>query len=185
MYESIIEAKKIDLEDVVGHFKDEIAKIRTGRANPALIENIFVDYYGAKTPVKQVATISVPEARLITVNPWDKNSMAAIETAIRSSGLNLNPTNDGQLIRISIPPLNEERRVELVKVLNQEAEKARIGVRNVREDVWGEIQEKEKTGEISEDDKFRGKDKLQKVIDEYNNQVEDLRKKKEEEIMTI
>lgn len=183
--ESIINDKKSDLEKAIGHFKEEMGKLRTGRANPALVENVMADYYGTKTPLKQLATINVPEPRLITISPWDKNSLAGIEAAIRASDLGLNPASDGQIIRINIPSLTEERRKDLVKVLNQKAEEARIAIRNVREDAWREIQEMEKTGIISEDDKFRGKDKLQKVIDEYNKRIEDLREGKEKEIMTV
>lgn len=180
-----IESKKDELDLTLEYFKEELAKIRTGRANPALVENLPVEWYGTKMPLKQLSTINVPEARLIVINPWDKGSLIAIEAAFKSSDLGLNPTNDGQVVRINIPPLNEERRKELVKILNQKSEEARISVRNIREDAWREIQEKEKSGEISEDDKFRGKDKLQKVIDEYNNKIEELREGKEKEILTI
>lgn len=185
MYDTIIEDKKSELDNVIERFKAEMGKIRTGRASPALVENVMADYYGSKTPLKQLATISVPEARLITINPWDKSSLAGIEAAIRASDLGLNPASDGQIIRLSIPPLTEERRKELVKVLNQKAEEARIAIRNVREDAWREIQEMEKNGVISEDEKFRGKDKLQKLIDAYNKKVEELREGKEKEILTV
>lgn len=180
-----IESKKDELDLALEYFKEELAKIRTGRANPSLVENVSVDYYETKTPLKQLATISVPEPRLITVNPWDKNTLGNIETAIRNSDLGLNPGNDGQIIRINVPPLTEERRKQLVKALNQKAEEARIAVRNIREEAWREIQDQEKAGAISEDDKFRGKDKLQKVIDEYNQKIDDLRERKEKEIMTV
>jgi ribosome recycling factor len=183
--EKIIDEKRADLEKIVEHFRDEMGKLRTGRANPSLVENVLVDYYGTKTPLKQLATISVPEPRVIAINPWDKNVLPVVEAAIRSGDLGLNPASDGQVVRINIPALTEERRKDLVKVLNQKAEEARITVRNVREDAWGKIQEMEKSGTISEDDKFRGKDKLQKVIDGYNEKIEELRVKKEEEILTI
>jgi ribosome recycling factor len=185
MYDSIIENKKSDLEKNIERFKEEMGKLRTGRANPSLVEGIVVDYYGTKTPLKQLATLNVPEARLITINPWDKNALGSIETAVRASDLGFNPTNDGQIIRINIPALTEERRKDLVKVLNQKSEESRIAIRNVREDAWKEIQDMEKAGTISEDDKFRGKEKLQKIVDEYNKQVEDLRERKEKEIMTV
>lgn len=185
MYEEVIENKKTGLEKTTGRFGEEMGKIRTGRANPALVENLLVDYYGTKTPLKQIAAINVPEARLIIINPWDKNALSSVETAIRNSDLGLNPASDGQIIRINIPPLTEERRKNLVKVLNQKAEEARIAVRNIREEAWKEIQDLEKGGTISEDDKFRGKEKLQKIIDEHNKQIEDSREKKEKEILTI
>ncbi|MCX6765597.1 MAG: ribosome recycling factor [Candidatus Moranbacteria bacterium] len=185
MYESLIENKKEELDKAIERFKEEMGKLRTGRANPALVENVLVDYYGTKTPLNQLATISVPEPRLIVISPWDKNALTGIESAIKGSDLGLNPANDGQVVRVSIPALTEERRKELVKVLNQKAEEARIAVRTGREDVWKIIQDMEKKGKISEDDKFRSKDKLQKVVDEYNKQIEELRDKKEREIMTV
>lgn len=185
MINDIIKKNESNFQDVVKHFLVELAKLRTGTANPSMVENLPVECYGTKMPLKQLSTISVPEARLIVINPWDKGSLSAIETAFRSSDLGLNPTNDGQVVRINIPPLNEERRKELVRVLNQKAEEARINIRNIREDVWREIQEKEKSGEISEDDKFKGKDKLQKMIDEYNEKIEEMRERKEKEIMTV
>ena len=183
--QKIIEGKKENLNQVIEHLKIEMGKIRTGRANPALIESLMVDYYGAKTPLKQIATISAPEPRLLTIQPWDKGVLVNIEAAIRESDLGFNPNNDGQIVRISIPQLTEERRKEFVKMLNQKSEEARIAVRNIREEIWKTIQNMEKEGEISEDDKFRGKDEIQKVVDEYNKLVEDIQGKKEKEIMTV
>lgn len=180
-----IESKKPDLENAIIKFKEELAKLRTGRANPALVENILAECYGSKMPLKQLASISVPEARLITINPWDKSALSAIEAAISASDLGLNPNNDGQIIRLNIPPLNEERRQEMVKALNQKTEEFRIAIRNIREEIWREIQNKEKSGEISEDEKFKGKEKLQEMIDEYNQTAEELREGKEKEIMII
>lgn len=185
MYQQLIEKKKAEIESSIEHFKEELSQLRTGRASTALVENILVDYYGAKSPMKQVASITVPEARAIVISPWDKGTLVNIESAIRESRLNLNPVNDGNVVRINIPQLTEDRRKELVKVLNQKAEEARIAIRKHREDVWEEIQELEKDGKISEDDKFAGKDKLQKIVDEYNGKVEEIRKKKEDEIMTV
>lgn len=185
MYKERIENKKADLEKAVEFFKEEIGKIRTGRANSAIVEHLMVDYYGTKSPLKQVASINIPEPRLITIQPWDKDSLVSIEAAIRESDLGLNPANDGQVIRLSIPPLTEERRNELAKVLNQRTEDAKIAVRNIREELWKEIQNLEKEGKISEDDKFKGKDKLQETVDEYNSQIEKIREKKEGEILTV
>jgi len=185
MYKQIVDGKKNDLEKAVEHLIVEIGQIRTGRANPALVENIMVDYYGTKTPLKQVASINVPESKLLVIQPWDKDSLVNIESAIRDSDLGFNPNNDGQVIRINIPSLTEERRKELVKVLNQRTEEGKISVRNVREEAWKEIQEQEREGKISEDDKFSGKDYLQKIVDEYNKKIEEIREKKEKEIITI
>jgi ribosome recycling factor len=185
MYKEIIENKKAELEKSLEHFKEELNQLRTGRASTALVEGLQVDYYGAKSPIKQVASITVPEPRTIVIAPWDKDNLVNIEKALRESQLNLNPNNDGQVIRINIPPLNEERRKELVKMLNQKAEDGKISIRKHREEMWEEIQNLAKEGKIGEDDKFAGKDKLQSVIDEYNKKIEEIRAKKEEEIMTV
>lgn len=185
MIKEKIDAKKENFEAAVTHLMEECHKIRTGRANPGIVENLLVDYYGTKTPLKQIANISIPEARQIMIQPWDKGALAAIETAIRESDLGLNPGNDGLGIRLVLPQLTEDTRRDLVKVLNMRAEEARIAIRNVREELWKEIQDLEKSGDISEDDKFTGKDNLQKVVDEYNQRIEDIRKKKEGEIMTV
>ncbi len=185
MYQELIENKKSEMENSIEHFKEELNQLRTGRASTALVENILVDYYGAKSPMKQVASITIPEPRAIVISPWDKGTLVNIEAAVRESQLNLNPNNDGNVIRVNIPQLTEDRRKELVKVLNQKAEEARIAVRKHREEVWEEIQEMEKSGKIGEDDKFAGKDELQKLVDEYNSVIEDIRKKKEAEVMTV
>jgi ribosome recycling factor len=185
MYKKIIEDKGKDAEKSIDHFKEELVKLRTGRANPGIIEDLQVDYYGSKTSLKQMANINVPEARTLLIQPWSVDSLANIEAAIKSSDLNLAPNNDGKVIRINIPPLNEERRLELVKLLNNKAEEARITIRNIREEAWQEIQDMEKRGEIAEDDKFRGKERLQEAIDEYNKKIEELRERKEEDIMTV
>lgn len=181
----IINKYEEKFQKVISHFLAEAAKVRTGRANAALVDGILVDYYGSKTPLKQVASINIPEPRMIIIQPWDKGSLANIEAAIRKSDLGINPVNDGQIIRLAIPPLNEERRMELSKSLNKMAEESKVSVRNIREDIWKEIQEKEKSGELSEDEKFRDKDALQKVVDEYNKKIEEIREKKEKEIMII
>ncbi|MBP9727933.1 MAG: ribosome recycling factor [Candidatus Moranbacteria bacterium] len=185
MVKELIDDKKQNFESAVEHFMDEASKIRTGRAHPGLVENLMVNYYGTRTPLRQMAAISIPEARQILISPWDKGSLVLIETAIRESDLGLNPGNDGVALRITLPALNEETRRNFVKSLNSRAEEARIAVRNIREEIWRDIQELEKTGDISEDDKFVGKEELQKVIDEYNQKLETLRKKKEEEILTV
>lgn len=185
MYKKAIDDKRRELEGAIEHFKTEMAKIRTGRANPAILEDLAVDYYGVKTPLKQIANINVPEARTLVIQPWSRDSLANIEAAIKNSDLNLSPSNDGEIIRINIPPLNQERRAELVKMLNKKAEEARIAIRNTREDIWQEIQDMEKRGEIAEDDKFRGKERLQETIDDYNKKIDELRTKKEDEVMTV
>lgn len=185
MYNEVITIKKEDLEKSIEHFKLEAGKIRTGRANPSIVEDLMVDYYGSKTPLKQIASINTPEPRLIVIQPWDRGAIVPIESAIRDSDLNLQSNNDGILIRINIPMLTEERRKEMVKVLNQKAEDARIAVRSIREEAWKEIQKIEADGGMSEDDKFKGKEKLQEIVDEYNKKIEENRIKKEAEIMTV
>ncbi len=185
MYQTIITDHKELFEEAVNHFSEEMAKLRTGRATPALVDHLLVDYYNTKSPIKQIASVSAPEARLILIAPWDTGSLVMIEAAIREANLGLNPSNDGKVIRISIPPLTEERRRDLVKGLNRLAEEARIAVRTIREDAWKEIQDVEKAGGMSEDDKFHGKDALQEVVEKYNDRIEELRKKKEGEIMTV
>lgn len=181
----MIKSSEPQFEKAIEYMREELGKLRTGRASASLVENLSVDYYGAKSVLKQMASITVPEARTIAITPWDRDSLVNIEKAIRDSQLNLNPINDGQLIRINIPALNEERRKELVKILNQNAENARIAVRKIRESLWEDIQEAEKAGRISEDDKFSGKEKLQKVVDGYNAKIEEIREHKEKEIMTV
>lgn len=185
MYNDIINLHKEDLEKSIEHFKNEASKIRTGRANPSLVEDLMIDYYGAKTPLKQIASINTPEPRTISVQPWDRGALAAIEGAIRSSDLNLNPMNDGIMIRINIPMLTEERRKEMVKMLNQKGEEARIAVRSIREEVLKEIKDAQKEGAMSEDDEFAGKDKMQAIVEQYNKKIEEIRAKKEVEIMTV
>lgn len=185
MYKQIIKDNKSRMDDNIDHLNKEFSKLRTGRANPALVEEISVNYYGTATPLKQVANISIPEARQIVIQPWDKAAMDDIETAINNADIGITPSNDGDSLRITLPPMTEENRKDLVKVLNNIAEESRVTVRNIREDVWKAIQEAEKNGEMAEDDKFAGKDALQKVVDEYNNKIESFRKQKEEDVMTV
>lgn len=181
----MIEAKRGDFDKAVSFLEGELLKLRTGRAHPGLVEDLLVDYYGTMTPIKQMASVSVPEPRQILISPWDKGALAKIEATIRESDLGLNPLNDGVGVRVVLPALTEERRKDLVKVLNTKAEEARIAIRSVREDIWKDIQEAEQNGEMGEDEKFRGKEDLQKVVDEYNARIEGLRDKKEQEIMTV
>lgn len=176
---------KEKLEKVIARFKSELVSLRTGRATPTLIEDLEVEYYGAKTPLKAIASISTPDAKSILIQPWDRNAVQAIEKAIQSSSLGVNPVTDRDVIRISIPPLTEERRKELVKILKKYTEEARISVRRERDNATKEIDRMEETKEISEDEKFRQKKELQKVIDEYNKQIEELSESKEKEIMTV
>lgn len=176
---------KQKLEKTIAHLKEEIASLRTGRASPALVEDVNVDYYGTETPLKALAAISSPEPRQIVITPWDKNALQPIEKAIQSSSLGLNPVTDRDAIRLTIPPLTEERRKELVKLLGRHLEDAKITVRREREDMQREIDRREKAKEMSEDQKFREKADAQKAVDDANKKIEEIGAHKEKEIMTV
>ncbi len=176
---------KTTLDEAVSYYQEELGKVRSGRISPQVVEDLPVEYYGTSSPLKQVAMVSAQDARTIVVSPWDKDSLVAIEKAIKDSDLNVNPNNDGSVVRLSFPALTEERRMELVKLLGKKTEEARIKVRQAREEVMDEVQKQEKNGEISEDDKFKTKDEVQKVVDEYNGKIEELSEKKEKTIMEV
>lgn len=165
--------------------QDDLLSIRTGRASPALVEKLPVEYYGTATPLNQMASIAAPEPRLLVIRPWDPSALADIERAILKSDLGLTPMNDGMLIRLSIPRLTEERRRELVKVVSRRVEEARIAVRNLRRDALQDLKEFEKEKMISEDEFFRGKDKVQELTDEFVEKIDGIGKRKEEEVMEI
>jgi ribosome recycling factor len=164
---------------------EEFNTVRTGRASAALFEKIQVEYYGQMVPLNQVATISVPEARLVVIQPWDKGVLVEIEKAIQKSELSVNPNNDGKVIRINIPPLTEERRKELVKVTKNMTEQSRIAIRNVRREANEDLKKKQKASDISEDDAKRGMDEIQKLTDKYIKEVNELMEKKEKEILEV
>ena len=176
---------KPKLEKIAAHLKSEITGLRTGRATPSLVEDLEIDYYGVKTPLKAVASISSPDPKQLVIQPWDKNAMQPIEKAIQVSSLGLNPIAEKDAIRLAIPPLTEERRKELVKLLHRYLEDARIAVRREREDALREIDHKAKAKEISEDEKFRRKNEIQKLVDEFNKKIEERGAAKEKEIMTV
>ncbi len=163
--------------------RHELATIRTGRATPALLDRVVVDYYGSPTPINALATISAPEPRLITVQPWDRQTLGLIEKAIQKSDLGLNPTNDGQLIRLVIPQLNDERRRDLVKLVQKRLEEARVAIRNTRRDAIETLRKEEKEKNISEDEGKRGQERLQKTTDQFIAQVDEVGKEKEREIL--
>jgi len=173
------------MEKALGVLKKEFNKIRTGRASLALLDGITVNYYGVPTPLNQVATLNIPESRLITIQPWDKKIIKEIEKAIRKSELGLNPINDGNLIRIAIPPLTEERRKELVKLAKRMAEDCKIAHRNARRAANEKFKDLKKEAKISEDDFYRAQEKTQKITNEYMEKVESLLQAKEKEIMEI
>lgn len=173
------------MDSSIEHLKRDLASIRTGRASLALLEPIRVDYYGTPTPLTQLATLSVPESRLLTIQPWDPASIGDVEKAILRSDLGLTPVNDGKIIRISIPPLTEERRRELVKVVKQRAEDARVAVRNIRREGNDQLKAKEKDKALSEDDYHKGLARIQKITDERIKQVDEIAEKKEKEVMEV
>jgi ribosome recycling factor len=165
--------------------RHEFGTVRTGRATPALLDRIFVDYYGATTPLKQLATVNAPEARLLTVQPYDRGSIKAIERAIMESDVGLTPNNDGQLIRLSIPELTEERRKQLVKVVRHIAEEGRVAIRNIRRDIMHDLRELKEAGEAGADDEHRAETELQKLTDGRISELDELLKAKEAEILEV
>ncbi|MCL2764136.1 MAG: ribosome recycling factor [Treponema sp.] len=183
--QDVISSGEERMKKTVANLKDSFASLRTGRASAALFDRIRIDAYGEKSPLNQVANISVPEARLIVIQPWDKNLITEIEKAIRSSELSLNPSNDGKVIRISIPPLTEERRKELVKLAKAQTEESRVAVRNIRRDGNEALKKLLKDSKITEDDEVKGADELQKLTDSYIAQVNKVLEDKEKEIMEV
>jgi len=163
----------------------EFAEIRTGRASPGLVEGLHVDYYGTPTLLKQLASISVPDAHMIVIQPWDVTAIVEIEKAIMKSNLGINPSNDGKIVRLSIPPLSKERREELVKVVHKMAEEGRVSLRTIRREAKEALEKLQKDKAISEDDKFRGIDDLQKVVDKYIAKIDDILKNKEKEVTGV
>ncbi len=171
------------MDGAVDALKRDLTGVRTGRAHPSLIESLAVDYYGAHTPLKQLGTINAPEPRLLTIQVWDRSAIKAIEKAIQSSDLGLNPAIDGQLIRLPIPALTEQRRKELVKLVHGKAEEARVAVRNVRRHVHDELRKAEKDGDVSQDELKRHEDELQKLTDAHIGTIDNEAKRKETELL--
>ena len=181
-YKEFIDKAKPEFDKAFKFLEGEIAKIRTSRASPALVEDIEVSAFGSKFPIKQLGAISTPSNNQIVIQPWDTSYIEPIEKAIGQSGLGMSAVVDKDVIRLNLPSLTEEYRTLLAKTLNEKAEAARQTIRRCREDAWNKIQAAQKAKEISEDDKFRGKDELQKVIDEYNKKIKDLVEKKTNEL---
>ena len=173
------------MEKALDALRRDLAAVRTGRASPALVEHLKVDYYGAATPLNQLATISTPDARLITIQPWDRGSIGAIEKAILKSDIGLNPSNDGALIRLAIPQLTEERRRDIAKQVRKRAEDGRIAVRNIRRDCHEAIRRLEHDHEISQDDLHRAETELQKLTDDHIKEVDKVGHEKEEEVLAV
>ena len=185
MDKEIIEDAIKQFASAIEGLKKELTKVRTGRANPALLDGVRVDYYGVPTPLNQMAAIQIPDARLIVVKPWDKSALGLIEKALNEADIGISPQNDGEIIRLPIPPLTEERRKEFVKVARAKGEDARIAVRNVRRDANEMLKETQKDGGITEDDLRRALEKTQEETDKYVAMVDDILGKKEKEIMQI
>ncbi len=173
------------MQKTIGVFQDNLSEIRAGRANPAILNKVSVEYYGAVTPINQVAGISVPEARTIVIQPWDASILKDIEKAILASDIGLNPNNDGKVIRLNFPELTEERRKDLAKEIRKIAEEARVSIRSIRRDGMDEAKSKCKNSEITEDEKANLEDKIQKLTDKYIAQIDKLLEDKEKEIMNI
>ncbi len=174
-----------ELSNVTLFLKDEFSKIRTGRAHSSLVESIGVEVYGSMTPINQIASISIPEPRTLAISPWDKHLLNDIEKALRKSDIGVTPLNDGATIRIILPSLTEESRKDLVKIVHKKSEEARIRMRNVREHFVKNIEKSQESGEISEDEKFKQRQIIQKSVDECNANIEALRLEKEKEVMTL
>lgn len=183
--EALIKDSSARMERSIEAFRKELGKVRTGRASFSLLDGVKVDYYGTPTPLQQVGTLSVPESRLITVTPWDTKMIGPIEKAIQGSGLGLNPSSDGKTVRIPIPPLTEERRKELAKMVRKMAEDARVAVRNVRREAIEKLKDREKKKEISEDLVKRGQERIQKETDAHVKKIDDILKSKEQEILEV
>jgi ribosome recycling factor len=173
------------MDTSVEHTRSEFNTVRTGRASAALLDRIAIDYYGTATPLKQLATINVPEPRMLTVQPFDPSTIKSIEKAIQESDLGLTPSNDGKLIRLPMPQPNEERRKELVKVVRKLAEEGKVAVRNVRRDVMHHLQELVKNGDVGDDEERRAEDRVQKLTDDHTKSIDELLKHKEAEIMEV
>ncbi|HEU4341279.1 MAG TPA: ribosome recycling factor [Candidatus Binatia bacterium] len=185
MNEAIFTQLQKEMDQSVGALRKELAKIRTGRASTALLEHIVVDYYGATTPLNQLATLSAPEARLLVIQPYDRGALGDIEKAILKSDLGLTPNNDGKIIRVPIPQLTEERRKELVKHVKRIAEEFRVSVRNHRRVAIEHLKDAEKKKQVTADEAKHGQDRIQKVTDEYISRIEKIVKAKEDEVMEV
>ncbi|OIO45532.1 MAG: ribosome recycling factor [Candidatus Nealsonbacteria bacterium CG_4_10_14_0_8_um_filter_35_10] len=182
-YQEIIDKIKPEFDKVLNFFERELAKVRTGRASSTLVEDIQVECFGQRFPLKQLGLISLPEPKKILIQPWDNSYLEPIVNALSKSGLGISPVVDKNLIRISLPPLSEEYRQDLLRLLGQKIEETKRTIRHWRETAWDEIQDGFQAGEIREDDKYRGKDKLQELVDEYNEKIEELAEKKKKEIL--
>ena len=185
MIKDLVKETEARMEKAVEVLREDLQSIRTGRASPALVEKLLIDYYGVPTPLQQLAAISAPEPRLLTIRPWDASLAPQIEKAILKSDLGLTPSNDGKIIRLAIPKLTEERRRELVKIVARRVEEGRVAVRNLRREAIEDLREMEKEGMISEDELYKGRDEIQELTDRYIKKVDEIGAAKEAEIMEV
>ncbi|MCK5832806.1 ribosome recycling factor [bacterium] len=185
MLDNILEKTKDRMSKALDAIAKDLAKLRTGKASSAILEGIRVDYYGTEMPINQVASIAIPEARLIVIQPWDKNAIDPIVRAINTSDIDLPPQSDGNVIRLTIPALTQERRKDLTKVAAKIAEEGKVSIRNIRRDAVEHIKKAQKSGDIPEDNAKRGSDEIQEFTDDYSNKIDELKRKKEDEIMNI
>ncbi|UOQ43026.1 ribosome recycling factor [Halobacillus salinarum] len=185
MSEAVINEAKQQMEQAVQAFSRQLATVRAGRANPSILDNVYVDYYGAATPLKQLAQVSAPEPRLLVITPYDKSAIAEVEKAIQKADLGLSPSSDGNIVRINIPALTEERRKDLAKVVGKYTEEAKVQIRNIRRDANDRLKKLEKDGDLTEDDLRSYQDDVQKVTDDHVKKVDQYAKTKEEEIMEV
>ncbi len=183
--EAVFSKTKEKMEKCLNSLERDYKAIRAGRANPAILDRVTVDYYGTPTPINQMAAISVPEPRMLMIQPWDASTLKEIEKAINTAEIGINPSNDGKAIRLVFPPLTEERRKELVKDIAKRSEEAKVAIRNVRRDAMDDIKKLKKNNEITEDDQKTGEKKLQDITDSYVKEAEEMEKKKEQEILSI
>lgn len=181
----LIDSADAQMKKALEHLKEEFSRLQVGRATPALVEDVKVDAYGSLQPLKSVASVSIPDAKTIQIQPWDRGLLGAIDKGIQIANIGLVPNNDGVYIRINIPPLTEERRKDLVKVVGRYSEEAKIGVRNARQDTNNALNSMKKNSEITEDELHGGTKKLQDIVDTYNKEIEEMSKKKEQDIMTV
>lgn len=185
MSDQIINDAKVKMQDSFDHLHEEFGKLQTGRANAALVDSILVESFGTTMPLKGIASISIPESNQIAIQPWNRDQLPNVEKAITNANLGLNPTNDGIVIRLIIPPLTEERRTELAKLVNKYAEDAKISVRNARHESKSQLEALEKNKEISEDELSKFEKKLQDVVDDFNKKIDETSKQKESDVMTV
>jgi ribosome recycling factor len=185
VYQSAINKLKPKMQEVANKLSESLRGLRTGKASASLVENIMVSYYGSKVPLKQTANISTPDPSSIVIQPWDANALGDIQLAIQNSGIGLNPSSDGRSIRLSLPPMTAERREKLIKMIHKMAEESRVVLRNLREETWREIKKLESQKQVTEDDRYVAEKELNKLIEDFNNKINEQVEAKEKEIRTV